>query len=138
MEFLRSEKVNQLLSGYPTHVSNRLYELIAFIEDTANEMGIQKLVETTKWGEPSYLTKKGSTIRLDWKPKTPDHYYLYFICSTELVSTFRIIFGDELNFEDNRAIRLSLDEPIPNSQLKRCLSLALNYHKVKHLHLLGA
>jgi len=74
---------------------------------------------------------------MDWKAKTPDTYYLYFICSTQLVNTFRIIFGDEMEFEGDRAIVLDLKEPMPSIALKRCITLALNYQKVKHSPMLG-
>lgn len=138
MEFVRSDKVDHLLESYPKTAKNKLTELRQLILDTAKEMeGIPKLLETTKWGEPSYVSKTGSTIRMDWKEKTPDKYYLFFICNTELVNTFRVIFGDELEFEGNRAIVLDLNEELPASALKRCISLALNYHKIKHLPLLG-
>ncbi len=41
--------------------------------ETASETeGVNKLEETLKWGEPSYLTKNGSTIRMDWKKSKPD------------------------------------------------------------------
>lgn len=46
--------------------------------------GAGEIEETLKWGEPADMTKNGagSTIRLDWKPKHPDHYALYFNCKT--------------------------------------------------------
>lgn len=139
MEFIESLTVTQLLVSYPNNAKHKLLELRKLIIEVASENdSIKKLVETTKWGEPSYIAKTGSTIRMDWKPKTPDLYYLYFICSTELVGTFKVIFGDELTFDGNRAIVLQLCDPIPKEPIKRCLSLALNYHKIKHLHLLGA
>ncbi len=137
MELIISERVSQIIDEYPREVSTRLQELRGLIMDTAKEIKLDKLVETTKWGEPSYMTKKGSTIRIDWKPNTPDKYYLYFICTTELVSTFRILFGDELEFEKNRAIVLDMEEPLPVKPLQKCLALALTYHKVKHLPMLG-
>jgi len=137
MEFVKSEKVSKLLENYPRTAQAKLNQLRKLIVATAEETeGVDKLVETTKWGEPSYLTKTGSTIRMDWKAKTPDTYYLYFICSTQLVNTFRIIFGDELEFEGDRAIVLDLKEPMPSIALKRCITLALTYQKVKHLPLL--
>ena len=138
MEFVKSEEVEKLLQSYPTGASKRLLELRALILDTAQEMeGITKVLETTKWGEPSYVTKSGSTIRMDWKKRTPEKYYLYFICSTRLVETFRFIFGEELMFEGDRAIVLNVEEPLPEVPLKKCLSLALTYHKIKHLPMLG-
>lgn len=138
MEFVKREKVSKLLERYPYKAQAKLNQLRKLIVATAEETeGVDKLVESTKWGEPSYLTKTGSTIRMDWKAKTPDTYYLYFICSTQLVNTFRIIFGDELEFEGDRAIVLDLKEPMPSIALKRCITLALTYQKVKHLPLLG-
>lgn len=139
MDFVNSEKVSRLLESYPPEATEKLKQLRQLIIDTANKTeGVEKLLETTKWGEPSYVTKKGSTIRMDWKQKTPDRYYLYFICTTELVSTFRFIFGEELKFEGNRAIVLDLNDPIPAQALKKCIRLALTYHKIKHLPMLGA
>lgn len=138
MEFVSSEKVSGLLESYPPLPAERLKQLRQLIIDTARETeGVNNLVETTKWGEPSYLTRTGSTIRMDWKSKTPDQYYLYFICSTELVSTFRFIFGEELEFEGDRAIVLDLKAPIPSQALKRCITLALTYRKIRHLPMLG-
>lgn len=137
MEFLQSEKVEELLKTYPGEVVEKLMGIRDLIVSTAVELGVEKLVETTKWGEPSYVTKTGSTIRMDWKSKSPDKYYIFFICSTELVNTFRFVFGDELEFEGNRAIVLDLGKPIPVAPIARCLKLALTYHKVKHLPMLG-
>lgn len=138
LKFENSIKVEQLLESYPAEATERLGQLRQLIIDTANETeGVEKLLETTKWGEPSYVTRLGSTIRMDWKEKTPDSYYLYFICTTELVNTFRFIFGDELEFEGNRAIVLSLHEPMPSMALKKCVTLALTYHRIKHLPMLG-
>ena len=42
---------------------------------------LKELEETLKWGEPSYLVKKGSTIRMDWKSKAPNQYAMYFKCT---------------------------------------------------------
>jgi hypothetical protein len=138
MELIESKAVNQLIEQYPPAARKKLMQLRKLIIKTAKATeGVDKLVETTKWGEPSYLTKTGSTIRMDWKPKTPDNYYLYFICSTELVNTFRLIFGEELELESNRAIVLKLKEPMPTEALTRCITLALTYQKVKHLPMLG-
>ena len=53
--------------------------------------------ETLKWGEPSYLVKNGSTIRIDWKSKTPDQYAMYFKCTSKLVPVFRSLFKNTLN-----------------------------------------
>ncbi|MCP3684922.1 MAG: DUF1801 domain-containing protein, partial [bacterium] len=105
--------------------------------DTASEIkGINVLEETLKWGEPSYLTKSGSTIRMDWKSTIPGQYAIYFNCNTLLVETFKELYIDKFMFEGNRAIVFKINDEIPVGELKHCISLALTYHKIKHLPML--
>ena len=52
--------------------------------------------------------------------------------------TFRAIYGDAFNYEKNRAIEFTLTDEVPVAALKNCISMALQYHQVKHLPLLGA
>jgi hypothetical protein len=105
---------------------------------TAQEIDeISSVEETLKWGEPSYLTKNGSTIRMDWKPKTPNQYAMYFKCTSRLVETFKVIYKNTFNFEGKRAIVFQLEDEIPIEALKKCIKAALTYHKVKHLPTLG-
>lgn len=60
---------------------------------------INKLEETLKWGEPRFLNKNGSTLRIDWKEKTPNQYQMYFKCTSRLVETFKMVFGDLFEYE---------------------------------------
>ena len=139
MNFIENPKVTEIIQEYPGAVQQRLLYLRKLILDTASETeGVSRLEETLKWGEPSYTAKGGSTIRIDWKKATPGQYAMYFICTTSLVDTFRMIYGDQLIFEGNRAIVFPLDMDIPVKALKHCITLALTYHRVKHLPLLGA
>ena len=86
---------------------------------------------------PSYLTKHGSTIRMDWKKSQPDQYVVYFNCKTKLIDTFKEIYTDKFNFEGNRAIVFNIKDKVPINELKHCFSLSLTYHKIKHLPMLG-
>ena len=63
---------------------------------------------------------------------------MYFNCNTSLVDTFRELYGDVFMFEGNRAIVFGEADEIPVAELKHCISLALTYHRVKRLPLLGA
>lgn len=102
--------------------------------ETAEEIeGLNEIEETIKWGEPSFITKKGSTLRMDWKEKTPDQYAMYFKCTSRLVETFRIVFDNKFQFEGNRAIVFQLNQKVPVNELKKCIKATLNYHNVKHL-----
>ena len=138
MELIINPAVDQVFNNYPEEIRPKLIRLRQLILDTASEIdGINKLEETLKWGEPSYLVKKGSTIRMDWKKKKPDQYAMYFKCTSKLVETFKLIYGNEFKYEKNRAIIFDLNDEIPVSSLKHCISLALTYHRVKHLPMLG-
>ncbi len=138
MELVRDPRVEPVFENYPEEVKQQMLCLRKLILNTAyNTTGIEQLEETLKWGEPSYVTKNGSTVRIDWKQKSPKQYAVYFKCTSKLVPTFKEIYKDKFNFENNRAIVFKIDEELPESELAHCVSLALTYHKVKHLPLLG-
>jgi hypothetical protein len=123
---------------YPLKVKKQLTFLRELILEVAAENeAITEIEETLKWGEPSYLVKKGSTIRIDWKAKAPDQYAMYFKCTSKLVDTFKEVHGNTFNYENSRAVLFKLDEDVPVSALKNCINAALNYHSVKQLPRLG-
>ena len=138
LEINTNPEVESVFRNYPDSVRNKLLMLRELIIETAEEIDeITSLEETLKWGEPSYLVKNGSTIRIDWKSKSPNQYAMYFKCTSRLVETFKMIFKNTFNFEGNRAIVFKLDDKIPANKLKDCITAALRYHKVKHLPTLG-
>ncbi|HCG5966338.1 DUF1801 domain-containing protein [Vibrio parahaemolyticus] len=130
--------VKDRFDEYPDNARVRLEELRNLVFKVASELELGEVDETLKWGEPSYSVKTGSPLRMDWKFKSPNNYYLFFNCQTKLVDTFRELYGDELVFQGNRAIVLSLSKPLPETVIKSCLELALTYHQRKNLTLLGA
>jgi len=138
-KLISDSKVVVIFNKYPKHVKKQMLHLRKLVLETASEIeGLEKLEETLKWGEPSYITKHGSTIRMDWKEKNPEQCAVYFQCTSRLVTTFKTIYKNEFTFEGSRAIIFKLSDDIPVSELKHCFALALTYHKVKHLPLLGA
>ena len=139
MKLITDPKVNSVFSNYPKSVQKQMLHLRELVINTATKIeGLENLEETLKWGEPSYLTKHGSTVRIDWKAKNPEQYAIYFKCTSQLVPTFIIIYKNKFRFEGKRAIVFKLNEKIPDAELKHCITLALTYHKIKHLPLLGA
>lgn len=139
MELIIDPRVEIVFNNYPEIVRKKMLSLRSLIINTASEINeIENLEESLKWGEPSYLSKHGSTIRIDWKLETPEVYSMYFKCTSKLVPRFKEVFKDKFKFEKNRAIIFNLDEEIPETELKQCITLALTYHRIKHLHLLGA
>ena len=112
-------KQNPEVESYPDNIKSKMENLRSLILETACKLKhIQEIEETLKWSEPSYLVKKGSTIRIDWKSKNPDQYAIYFNCNTNLIETFKMIYKDLFKYEKNRAIIFDLEEELPKKELK--------------------
>lgn len=138
LQIKTSPEVELVFNKYPGSVQKKILYLRRLIIETANEIEeIRNMEETLKWSEPSYVVKNGSTLRIDWKKKEPDQYAIYFKCTSKLVPTFKMIYKDKFRYEGNRAIIFKLNDEIPEVELKNCISVALRYHKVKHLPMLG-
>lgn len=130
-------KVQEVFNQYPINATKQLYQIRDLIYGIAQEYDIV-ISETLKWGEPSYVSPIGSTIRLGWKSQTPDNYYLYFNCKTTLVETIKEVYGEQFVYQGNRALVFTLGQARNEDALAHCLSLSLRYKKLKHLPLLGS
>ncbi len=124
--------VAAVFGAVPDAPRARLLALRDLILDTAARTpGAGTLTETLKWGEPSYLTdapKSGTTVRIAWKPKTPDRVSLLVPCQTSLIEDWRARYTPALAFIGNREIALPLDRPLPRAELGHCIAMALTYH----------
>ena len=125
-------------STYPLEARTQLENVRRLIFSVAEENNLNPVEETLKWGEASYKVKRGSTIRIDWKPEEPKTIKLYFHCQTSLVETFKELYRDEFEYQGKRAVVVPLSADIDKGPLSHCIELALKYHSLKHLPLLGA
>ncbi|NQV81179.1 MAG: DUF1801 domain-containing protein [Alphaproteobacteria bacterium] len=128
-------KIKTAFDAFPSDVRSALLDLREIIlQAAADAKEVGGLVETLKWGQPSYLPSSkgtGTTVRLGAMKNAPDRYAMFFHCQTDLVETFRGIYGDTLSYEGNRAIVFSCGEAIPREALAQCVTLALTYHARK-------
>ena len=123
---------------YPKSVKPKMERLRKLVLQVAEKSdSIKELEETLKWGEPSYIAKNGSTLRMDWKEKTPEQYAMYFQCTSKLVPTFKAVFGPTFKYEGTRALVFDLKQKLPEKELKECIRLTLHYHELKDEPLLG-
>ncbi|WP_338378799.1 DUF1801 domain-containing protein [uncultured Flavobacterium sp.] len=137
-EIKTDPRVNEVFANYPDFVRDKMQFLRELVIETAEETeGVTKLEETLKWGEPSFVTKNGSTLRMDWKEKSPDQYAMYFQCTSRLVNTFKLVFNHKFQYEGKRAIVFKLNQKVPEMELKSCIKASLTYHNVKELITLG-
>ncbi|MGB0431887.1 MAG: DUF1801 domain-containing protein [Bacteroidia bacterium] len=126
------------IESYPSIVKPKMEFLRNLILESAEELeNLTSIEECLKWGEPSFVTKHGSTLRMDWKEKSPNKYSVFFKCTSKLVPTFIELFSDKLKFEGTREVYFYIDEVLPTQELKQCTKAALMYHKVKQLPNLG-
>jgi len=138
MESKISTQVAQVIADYPPKAKAVFSAVRKLVVSVARETtGLDTTQETLKWGEPSYLADGGSTVRMKWSDKQPDQFFLYFNCNSILVETFRELYRDEFSYDGNRAMSFPLNEKIPEDALKHCLSMAMQYHKLKKQPLLG-
>ncbi|WP_306147182.1 MULTISPECIES: DUF1801 domain-containing protein [unclassified Roseibium] len=126
--------VLSVIEREPPDIREGLMELRRLILETAAETdGSGKVVETLKWGQPSYLTEKpksGTTIRIAKDGSELGDIALYVSCNTSLVSEWRGLFPD-LIFGGDRSLHLSLAKPLPLPELRQMIRMALTYHSRK-------
>jgi Domain of unknown function (DU1801) len=130
----QSPAVAAKFEAYPSQARKDMLALRELVFKTARSTpGVGEIEETLKWGEPAYVTRNrsGSTVRIGWKPKTPDRYAMYFHCQTGLVESFRSMFPNDFEFEGNRALLFSLGSKVPRDSLAMCVAASLTYHLAK-------
>ncbi len=138
MEQAISAGVVSAIDHYPDDALKMFNQLRRVVVDIASEtVGLNAVEETLKWNEPSYLTKAGSTVRFAWKVAQPDTIGVYFNCQTILVETFKELYPTQLSFDKNRAVLLDLNALFPTDEMRHCIGIAMEYHKLKNKPLLG-
>ena len=126
------ERVKAVFDGYAPEIRDQLLGLRALIFEAADDIEqVGKLVETLKWGQPSYLQLKarvGTTVRIDARKEPECGYAMYVHCQTTLADDFRELYPDHFKFEGNRALLFDTGVEVPRDELKHCIGLALTYH----------
>ncbi len=137
MEGKLDVSVSHKVDLYSAKAKAKFFELRSLVYAVARDNDLGTIVETVKWGQPSYLSKHGSTVRIDWLSEDPENLGVFFNCNTSLVETFKEVFGNQLVYNGNRVVVVAIDNPVP-PELSACFFMALNYHKLKRQPLLGA
>ncbi|MDN4479887.1 DUF1801 domain-containing protein [Demequina muriae] len=124
--------VEAAIADYPDAVRDRILELRRLVwEVAAADPAIEPVLETLKWGQPSYLPARpriGTTVRIDRIGRGTD-VALFTHCQTSLVDEFRAAHGDLLAHDGTRAIVVPAGGPIPRDELREHIRSALLYHR---------
>ena len=128
------DAVARAIEAAPLEARARLLEIRRLIYEAAADTDAGPLTETLKWGEPAFLTeatKSGSTIRIAWKPSTPNHCGLYLNCQTDLVDRCRERFPDAFTYVGDRAVLVPVSGAFDADALRAVAAMALTYHRDK-------
>ncbi|MCV0425232.1 MAG: DUF1801 domain-containing protein [Roseibium sp.] len=132
--FKSDPAVLAVMDSYSGELKEALLGLRALILKTAEEHeNIGLLHEALKWGQPSYLTvqpKTGTTIRIDRDKSDLGDFALYVNCQSSLISDWRTLFP-ALTFGGDRSVHFKLNRPLPKSELRHMIAMALTYHSSK-------
>ncbi len=106
-----------------------IYQLRRLIFDCAKTSpDVGEVKEVLRWGQPSFITKTGSTLRLGI-PKTGG-FALYAHCQSTIISDFALMFAEEFDIEGNRAVHFHSLKDIDEDKLCHLINHALRY-KIK-------
>jgi len=95
------------------------------------------LQQTLKWNQPSYLIKGGSTIRLGVSKSSDDTISIFFNCKSKIIETVKEVFSNNFECVGNREIVFSINDELPEDDIKTIIQLGLQYHSLKKLPMLG-
>ena len=67
MDSIADDSFEKRVEAFPMHVQPTFDCLRALVHEVAQKSEISQLHETLRWGEPSFVARHGSTLRMDWK-----------------------------------------------------------------------
>ncbi|WP_439122383.1 DUF1801 domain-containing protein [Marivita sp.] len=118
--------ISAVFEAYPDQARNVLYdlrEMVFGIASSIPEAG--PVMETLKWGQPSYAVTTGTPVRLGVSKAGEPAVFVH--CQTRVISDARALFDQGLCFEGNRAISFPSGCPIPETAVRHVLYTALSY-----------
>ncbi len=122
-----NEKVAAAFAAIPSEPRVGLLRLRELIFDVAGDLASEPLVEETlKWGQPAYLTPKGSTIRLG-VPKSGG-FALFVHCQSHLIPEYETAFPKVDQIDGTRAVLFEDPDQIDDQRHGWLIARALTYH----------
>ena len=125
---ITDRNVQAAYDAFPPSAINGAMGLRALIYETANGIaGLDEPTECLRWGQPSYITPIGSTLRVGI-PKTGG-FALYAHCQSAIISQFAQTFGADFKIEGNRAVIFQCMDDIQSKKLRLLVKHALTYKR---------
>ncbi|WP_425044817.1 DUF1801 domain-containing protein [Primorskyibacter sp. S87] len=121
-----SQQVAEVFESSPAGARAGMLRLRQLILDTAEELS-EQVEETLRWGQPAYIAKKGSTLRVG----TSKHaaFALFVHCQSRLIDDLRATFPGADRLEGNRAVLFDDPTEIDPERHGWLVARALTYHQ---------
>lgn len=120
-------RVEALLDAADPDIAAGITRLRRMIyEVAASDPKIGPVQETVKWGQPAYLARKGTTLRLG-QPKGGG-FGLYVHCQSRVIPEFRDLFPDHDRFDGTRGVVFRAADEICSERHGWLIHRALGYH----------
>ncbi len=100
--------------------------LLAVRDLILNEAGDVPVEEALRWGQPAYLTKKGTTIRLGVSKAGLPSVFTH--CQSSVMSDVQAVAGEGLIWDGNRGVSWRVEDDLPEAVLRILARRALRYH----------
>lgn len=120
----KSPEITAVFASYPVEAQAGLAQLRDLIFEVGEGLSVQ---EALRWGQPAYLTAKGSTLRLGI-PKSGG-FALFAHCQTTIIGHFATMFAGDFRFDGNRAVLFETPRDIQPDKLRLLIRHGLTYHQ---------
>ena len=137
MEIKEDKSFSEAWKRIPRELIPLADKIRSLIFSSARELELDYLSLTTKWGEASFVSSKGVTIRLAAYKHQQGALGVFFPCSSTMIQNCKELFPEEFEYEKQRAIILSKEGKLNTLTLELVIRAALNYHRVKQEPNLG-
>ena len=123
------EDISRVWAAWPEPAQAMANDLRALFMSMAPEG--RPLIESTKWGEPSWRpTKGGTTLRINWRAERPDDLGCFAHCQTDLIERLQALHPEAVRYGPPRAVYLDLHRPTPEHVIKDLAAMAFTYKRV--------
>ncbi len=120
-------EIARVIEGYDPDTRAGVVQLRALILNVAAALPDPAPVEEAlRWGQPAYLTPKGSTLRIG--PHKQASFALFAHCQTTIITSYVTAFPGWDKVDGNRAIPFETPSQIEPERLSHLIRHALTYH----------
>lgn len=118
--------IRAAFAAFPDGQREELFLLRRLILDVAaQDATLGPVTESLKWGQPSYVTRNGTPLRLGLSKGNDPAVFAH--CQTTVIGDFQKLFGGDFDFDKNRAV-IVRDVSGSADPLRLLIRQAFTYH----------